>query len=549
MNPQSVRIVPLGGLGEVGMNCLALEQTDGILVVDCGIRFPDADLGVELLHPDFTYLLERRNQVVGVFLTHGHEDHVGALPYLLRELSVPVWGPAHALKLALRRVRQRGLPQAQTDFRVVKAGRIYPVGPFVVEPIQVSHSIVEATALRIETRGGVVLHTGDFKFDGTPPDGKPTDEARLSELGDRGIDLLLSDSTNVDSPKHSGSEAQVAEALEDVVARAPGRVVVGMFSSNVQRLISLGGIAERTGRRIGTLGRGLRTHVEMAHDLGHLAWSSTIRLLPDAIARTPPRQSLILAGGTQGEPNSALARLARAEHPALALDGGDSVLLSSRVIPGNELRVSELTSQLLRLGVQLHSRNNCPSIHVSGHASLEELERMLMLTRPRAFIPVHGTLRHMMAHADLAALCGVSQRLVLENGQTAQLDASGLERLSPVGSGRVSVDRAHHVLAPAALQARAHVGRSGLVQLSLLVDSKGQLRAEARLSVVGVVGLESAAARGELVAEAERALGKYSVNWKKEGLNVEERLAGYLTVRLERRLGVRPYVKAHVLTV
>lgn len=531
------------------MNCLALEQADGILVVDCGIRFPDTDVGVELLHPDFTYLLERRNQVVGVFLTHGHEDHVGALPYLLKHLPLPVWGPAHALKLARRRVRQRGLPNAQVDFRAVEVGRNYSVGPFVVEPIRVSHSIIDATALRIETRGGVVLHTGDFKFDGAPPDGEPTDEARLGELGDRGIDLLLADSTNVDSPKHSGSEAQVAEALEAVVSRARGRVVVGMFSSNVQRLISLGAIAERTGRRICTLGRGLRTHVETAHDLGHLAWSPSIRLLPEALASAPRQESLVLAGGTQGEPNSALARMARAEHPGLGLEEGDSVLLSSRVIPGNELRVSELTSQLLRLGVALHSRHNCPSIHVSGHASAEELEHMLMLTRPGAFIPVHGTLRHMRAHAELAAQCGVSRRLVLENGQTAQLEASGLERLPSVASGRVSVDRADQVLDSVVLRERAQIGRSGLVQLSMVVDATGRCRAQAKVTVVGVAGLDGAKAQRELVADAERALGRYATIWKKEGLSLEERLAGYLAVRVERRLGVRPYLQAHVLTL
>jgi ribonuclease J len=533
------------------MNCLALEQDDGILIIDCGIGFPSDDHGVEILHPDFEYLLQRRNRVCGVFLTHGHEDHVGALPYLLSALNVPVWGPAHALKLGQRRVREcaNALGTPPVDWRTVVPGQRYRVGPFQVEPVRVSHSIIEATALSIETCAGVIVHSGDFKFDGHPPDGVPTDSARLKELGDRGIALLLSDSTNIDSPSDSGSERRVAEALGELVDSAPRRVVVGMFSSNVQRLISLGQIARRSGRRIGLLGRSLSTHVEIAHDLGHLAWPEEQRVPSDQLSQVPPRELLLLAGGTQGEPASALARLSRAEHAAMTLDAGDRVLLSSRVIPGNERRVSQLTSQLLRLDVDLHARVNAPDIHVSGHAARPELTRMIELLRPAAFIPVHGTLHHLRRHAELAQELGVSRCVVIENGQQAELSAGQLCAGDYFPSGRIAVDRSHRALSSEVLQTRTEIGRTGLVHVCVVLDENGSVCTPPRLSVMGVPGLESPASQQDLALQAERTLRKQSQLWRKRGLAPEQELERALGFHLERRLGVRPCTRVQVVNV
>jgi ribonuclease J len=544
-------VVPLGGLGEVGMNCLAVETDEAILVIDCGITFPEDDHGIELLHPDFSYLLERAHKVCGVFLTHGHEDHIGALPYLLPELNVPVWGPPHALKLALRRIRDRPGKSStlQVDLRPAVAGKRYEVGPFAIEPVRVSHSIIEATALFVESSAGTLLHTGDFKFDPDPPDGQPTDEDRLLALGDRGVDILLSDSTNIDSLGSAGSESEVADALADVIGAARQRVVVGLFSSNVQRLISLGQIAKKTGRRIGLLGRSLRTHVDAAHDLGHLAWQSDMRLGTDEFAQCKPSQLLVLAGGTQAEAGSALTRIAQASHPALVLSAGDSVVLSSRVIPGNDRRVSRMVSELLRLDVQLHTHVSRRELHTSGHANRGELTHMLELVRPRCFIPVHGARHHLHNHAELARRSGVEQCLVIENGQVAQLAQGRLGFGETVRAGRIAIDRGMEPLSGDVLRQRAALGRSGIAQLSVVLDREGALRSPAQLSTFGVAAFDAPGASERLAREAELLLQKQSKIWQRRGRDAAEELEKFLGWRLERLIGKRPHVSVLISQV
>jgi ribonuclease J len=530
------------------MNCLALETEEALLVIDCGITFPEDDHGVELLHPDFSYLLERAHKVCGVFLTHGHEDHIGALPYLLSQLNVPVWGPRHALQLALRRVRDRPgkLSALKVDFRRADPGQRHAVGPFVVEPIRVSHSIIEATALYVESSAGSVLHTGDFKFDPAPPDGQPTDEARLLELGERGVDVLLSDSTNIDNHGSAGSESRVADALSEVICEAPQRVVVGLFSSNVQRLISLGQIAKKTGRRIGLLGRSLRTHVDTAHDLGHLAWPSDQRLTNEELAACRRSNLLVLAGGTQAEAGSALTRIAQASHPALTLAAGDSVILSSRVIPGNDRRVSRMLSELLRLDVALHTHTTERDLHTSGHANRDELSHMLELVRPRCFIPVHGARHHLHNHAELARRSGVEQCLVIENGQVAGLVAGRLERLEQVRSGRIAIDRGMQPLSSGVLRQRAALGRTGVAQLSVVLDRQGALSCPAQLSTWGVATFDEPEQSQRLAREAEQLLQTQSKIWLRRGRNAAEELEKFLAWRLERLIGKRPHVSVQI---
>jgi len=549
--PKTLRIVPLGGLGEVGMNCLALETDDDLLVIDCGITFPEENQGIDLLHPDFSYLLGRAEKVRGVFLTHGHEDHIGALPFLLSQLNVPVWGPPHALKLALRRVKDRHGDERslKVDFRPALPGQRYTVGSFQIEPIRVSHSIIEATALYVESPAGSVLHTGDFKFDPDPPDGQPTDEARLAELGAAGVDLLLSDSTGIDSRGPAGSESSVADTLAGLIDNASQRVFVGLFSSNVQRLISLGKIAEKTGRKIGLLGRSLRTHVDAAHDLGHLEWSSAHRLGNEQIASCPRSQVLVLAGGTQAETGSALARLAEAAHPTVRLDAGDRVILSSRVIPGNDRRVSRMLSSLLRLGIDLHTHMTERDLHTSGHANEGELRHMLELVRPRCFIPVHGARHHLHNHALLAQECGVQSTLVIENGQVAGVRAGRLLQLERVKSGRIAIDLGREPLSASVLRERAMLGQRGVAQLHVVLDGEGTLRGPALLSTFGVASFDEPEASLELAREAEQLLQNQAKIWQRRGRDMADELEKFLGWRLERLIGRRPHISIQISRV
>ena len=549
--PKTLRVIPLGGLGEVGMNCLALETDDDLLVIDCGITFPEENQGIDLLHPDFSYLLGRAEKVRGVFLTHGHEDHIGALPFLLSQLNVPVWGPPHALKLALRRVKDRHGDERslKVDFRPALPGQRYSVGSFQIEPIRVSHSIIEATALYVESPAGNVLHTGDFNFDPEPPDGQPTDETRLAELGAAGVDLLLSDSTGIDSRGPAGSESSVADTLAGLIESASQRVFVGLFSSNVQRLISLGKIAEKTGRKIGLLGRSLRTHVDAAHDLGHLEWSSANRLGNEQLASCPRSAVLVLAGGTQAETGSALARLADAAHPTVRLDAGDRVILSSRVIPGNDRRVSRMLSSLLRLEIDLHTHMTERDLHTSGHANQAELRHMIELVRPRCFIPLHGARHHLHNHALLAQQCGVESTLVIENGQVAGVRQGRLVQLERIKSGRIAIDLGREPLSPAVLRERAMLGQRGVAQLHVVLDSDGTLRGPALLSTFGVASFDEPEASLELAREAEQLLQNQSKIWLRRGRDMADELEKFLGWRLERLIGRRPHISIQISRV
>ncbi len=538
----TLRIVPLGGLGEIGMNCLALEQPDGILVVDAGTCFPSDDLGVDVIHPDFTWLEEHADRVAGVFLTHGHEDHIGALPYLLDRIDVPVYGPPHALALAKRRLSEHDFRAGDLDLHEVPAGSVIRVGPFEVETLRVSHSIVEASALCIGTAEGYVVHTGDFTFDSDPPDGQPTDETRLAALGARGVEVLLSDSTNIDTEERPGSERSVGAALSRIVAGASGRVIVALFASNVQRLILLGEIAAQSGRKLALLGRSLQSQREIASALGHLRWPSNLVVAPEDIAAVPRERLLVLAGGTQAEPNSAMSRLAAGVHPHLTLDEGDSVVFSSRVIPGNERPVLGLMNDLMRRGLRLHHRGTDPDVHTSGHAGRTEQRRMIELTSPQAFVPIHGTLSHLLRHAELARDAGVDQTRVIENGHTVHYSrARGLTSGDRVPSGRVAVDLGGEPLAGDDLKRRAELGRSGLLCVSVTIDDRGEVTEPPVVSARGVPAVDGSdtALRGvarDVLAALARVRG-----WRGVDLEDEVRRAARRSVTT--LSGARPVVE------
>lgn len=542
-----LRIVTLGGLGAIGMNCMVLEQGQDLLVIDCGVTFPSDDLGVDVLHPRFDHLFDRESRVRGVFLTHGHEDHIGALPYLLDRLDVPVWGPAHALALVRRRLAEHGFDVDRLPLHEVRVGDRVQVGSFEVEPIRVTHSIADATALAIRTVAGVVLHTGDFKLDARPCDGELTDEARLRALGDEGIRLLLSDSTNVDSPGWSTSESVVGESLERTILAAEQRVVVGLFASNVQRLTSLGAIARRAGRKICLLGRSMQNHVDVARELGRLDWPSDLVISPLDAQGLPRRELLGLATGTQAETKAALARLALGTHPRLRLDPGDQVILSSRVIPGNDRVVVAMMSDFLRAGIEVVSRWSQPGIHASGHAHRDEQRTMLELTRPRSFVPVHGTLHHLTRHAELARGLGVADVRVIEDGQIIGLRREGeVELRGKTTSGRVAV-AGGEAIDPSVLRERTNLARQGVLAVAVVLDEAGRGVGRARVTGSGVCGPLDGDVL-ELASRAvDRALGALDdrTRRREESLLEAVRLAARRAVEAE--IGVRPTVLVQVV--
>ncbi len=490
---RALRIFALGGLGEIGMNCLALEQRGEVLLVDCGVTFDDRRLGIDVVHADFAALEPYR--IVGLFVTHGHEDHIGAIPYFLRRYDVPVYGPRYALGLVRERAAEHEILDHVMLHEIAPRERV-GLGSFEVEPIRVTHSIADATGLAIRTDAGLVIHTGDFKFDETPPDGETFDVVRFEELGREGVRLLMSDSTNIDARGPTGSEESVARAIEDIVKDADQAVVVAMFASNVHRLRVLGEIARRHGRKLVALGRSVSTHARVARSVArstgehagapYLDWPSDL-VWPVDRARELPRRALLgVATGTQGEDAAALARLARGEHPAFDLVAGDVVIMSSRVIPGNEAAVVRVMGDLLRRGVELRTGWSDRGVHVSGHAHRDEQRRMIEMVRPRAFVPLHGTLHHLFRHAELARELGVAQVCVLENGEVGELDADGLSKSGRVHAGRIHVF-AQRVLPHNVLHERAALASHGTAHVVVQVDERGRLAGDIALSTRGVL--------------------------------------------------------------
>jgi ribonuclease J len=542
----TIRLVPLGGLGEIGMNCFAIEQPDGILVVDCGTAFPSNDVGVDVIHPDFTFLLERAEMIRGVVLTHGHEDHIGALPYLLAELDVPVWGPPHALGLARRRLTEHDFAARELSLREAHAGRPFAVGPFQVEPIRVSHSIVEASALAVKTCAGTLIHSGDFNMDPDPPDGEPTDVERLRQLGDEGVSLLLSDSTNVDSETRAGSEREVGAALGRIVAQAEARVFIVIFASNIQRLKQIGEIARRTGRKLCLLGRSLNTQYEVASEIRRLSWPSDLLISPEQAREWPRRELIVLAGGSQAEPNSAMNRLAMGTHQLLQIEPGDSAILSARTIPGNERPVAGMLDQLLRRGAHLHTRLSDPDVHTSGHGARAEQTKMLDLVRPRAFLPVHGTLRHLVRHAELARSRGVSDVLVIENGHVASFDPErGLARAGSVPSGKIAIAIGGARLEPEMVRRRIDLGRYGVASISVVLDEEGFIVAGPGVRTRGLPSIDDEPVALRAIATDVAATLERIRTWRNVDENEEIRRAARR--RLVQLCGCRPVIEVQVL--
>ena len=520
-----VHIVALGGLGEIGMNCMAIEADGRIAVVDCGVMFPNESVGIDVIVPDLTWLLSQRERVGAVFVTHGHEDHIGALPQLLDAVKVPVHVPRFARALLEGRLREAGV---RADLREVVPGDVRGAGeasPIAAEFIAVTHSIPDACALALRTPQGVLLHSGDFKIDAAPVGGRGFDLARFEALGREGVRLLLSDSTNAERPGTSASESQVAAALEGAFEPARGRVFVACFASNVHRIQQVAATARAFGRRLALLGRAMETNVRLAIELGYLVLAPWQLCSVEEARDLPPRELCVLTSGTQGEPRSALARLSRGEHPALAVGPGDLVVLSSRFIPGNEIAIGHVVNELARRGAEVAYEDLRP-LHVSGHAHEAEQRRLLAAARPQHFVPIHGEFRHLARHAAHAASEGVAHRHVLVDGEVLEIADGGarvLEERLPVGRVYADRDAAGTGVGELVLRDRRLLADAGLCIVVVAVDRvTGDVVRGPEIFGRGVAGFEGN--EDAVRAEALRAVEELSATAREDRGEVQEAL-------------------------
>jgi ribonuclease J len=468
MTDQKLQIVPLGGLGEFGMNMTAIRYADDIIVVDAGMMFPEAELlGVDLVMPDLTFLKENQALVRALVLTHGHEDHIGAVPYFLSEIDVPVYGTAFTLALVDRRLEEYELEE-EPRFIKVKPKQVLEIGPFKIEFIHVTHSIVSAVALAITTPLGVIIHTGDYKVDPTPTDNELFDLHTLADYGKRGVLLLLSDSTNSDRPGYTESERAVRPRMEEIFSRSERRIVVSCFSSSIHRIQLVLDLAHEYNRSVAVFGRSMTTVTEIAHGLGLLDIPDGILLRPQDALDRPPDKVAFLISGTQGEPMSALARVAVDNHKHAAVEAGDTVVLSARIIPGNEKAIFRMIDHMSRRGADVLYGSMNPPLHVSGHASVEEMKLILNLVRPRYFMPIHGEFRQLSKHARLAEhlrFAGLEESFVMESGDVLEIDHHGARKAGRVTVGRVCIDSGSvdEVVEEMVIRDRRHLSEDGIV--------------------------------------------------------------------------------------
>jgi ribonuclease J len=476
----SLRVIPLGGLGEVGKNMTVYELDDERIVVDAGMSFPrDEHLGVDVILPDFGYLHDR--PVRAVLLTHAHEDHVGALPYLMREVRVAeVWATRLTLGLVKSKLDEHGLLRAAELREIDPEAGAEEFGPFRIEFVRMAHSVPDSVGLAIETAAGRVFHTGDWKLDHTPVDGLKTDVGRLAEIGNRGVDLLLGDSTNAERPGFTRSERVVGEAFRQIIPSRRGRVLVSSFASNIHRMQQAIDVAVDTGRKVAVVGRSMRRNLNVARNLGYVSMPEDMLVRPADLDEIPPHEQLILCTGSQGEPLSALTRIAYNDHPAVKVERGDTVIISARPVPGNELRVHDAINRLTKNGAEvLHEEN--AEVHVSGHARAEELRTLIGLVRPKAVMPIHGEFRMQAAHARLAQEAGVPAGSIVmaENGDVVELSREGVRIVDRVEAGMTFVDGLGiGDISDVALRDRRHLSEDGVLIVVTTIANGGTSQPE-----------------------------------------------------------------------
>jgi ribonuclease J len=547
---QSLTAIPLGGLGEFGMNMMALRFGDDILVIDCGMMFPESELlGVDLVIPDISYLKQNRAHVRAIVLTHGHEDHIGALPYILRDLNVPVYGTRFTLALVKKRLDEAGLLES-TTLREVIPGRMVEIGPYEIEFISVTHSTVDCVALAIRTSLGVIIHTGDFKIDQTPVGGAPFDLHTFAKYGNEGVLALFSDSTNVERPGFTPSERAIVPRVEELCRAAPRRVILSCFASSIHRIQQVIDIASRVNRKIAFVGRSMVDNVEIAHSLELLRIPDGMVVRQQDIRGFDPKRILILASGTQAEPMSSLSRIAVDNHRFVSVDENDSVILSARIIPGNEKSIFRMLDHMFRRRALVYYDNSSGIIHVSGHASQEEQKLMLQLVKPKYFIPVHGEFRHLFRHAALASQLGVvsGEILLIEDGQQIEFTEDGAYRRDPVTAGRVCVDSGSlEEIEDVVIRDRKHLSEDGIVVPIIAIDKHtGKMESHPEIVTRGLMsdnGQELiAGARLVIMKTVEESNAEEKSDWGviKEKIRVD--LKRYISKQTSKRPLILPVI-------
>jgi ribonuclease J len=544
-DPDALYFLPLGGAGEIGMNLNLYGYRGQWLIVDCGVTFgDDAQPGVDVVFADPAFIVERRDQLLGIVATHAHEDHIGAIPYIWPQLRCPVWATPFTASVLRAKLVEARLADQVTINTVPLSGR-FTIGPFELELITLTHSIPEPNAVAIRTSAGTVLHTGDWKLDPDPLIGAATDEARLRAIGDEGVLAIVCDSTNALKPGHSGSEGDLRRSLTELIGGYDGRVAVACFASNVARLSTIAHAARAHDRDVALVGRSLWRMDKAARENGYLA--DVPRFLTEDEAGYIPREKILLiCTGSQGEPRAALARIAREDHPNITLDEGDVVIFSSRIIPGNEKPIARLHNELVRLGIDIVTEAD-HFVHVSGHPAQDELVHMYQMIRPRIAIPVHGEARHMAAHADLALRCQVEEALVIENGDLVRLDRGGAAIVAEVPAGRIVSDgKSLLPLRGAVLQQRRRAGSDGSVVATIVVDRRGWLAAPPQISLVGLAeaNAEPAAALRDALADALEGL---PVPLRHDDNQLRETARRVLRRGINERFGKRPLIDVQLV--
>ena len=463
-----LQVIPLGGLGEFGMNCMAVRFGDDIIVIDAGLMFPEAELlGVDIVVPDISYLIENRQKVRGIILTHGHEDHIGALPWFLAELKVPVWGTEFTLAYVEDKLDEHGLLE-DADLREMRPNERFKAGVFTIHPIHVTHSLVDCVALAIHTPLGVIIHTGDFKVDPTPTDNKLFDLHSFAEYGKNGVLALFQDSTNVERKGYTPSERAVRRKFDEIFAHTQRRLFISCFSSSIHRIKLAVELAHMHGRKIAFIGRSMNNSSEIAEDLGYIEVPEGLVINPGEMKNFPPEKVCVLISGTQGEPMSALSRAAVDNHKHAKIEKGDTVVLSSRIIPGNEKTIYRMIDHLFRREAYvIYDDGTYPPVHVSGHASQDELKLIINLVKPRYFIPIHGEYRQLKLHAEMAgAMHGsVGKVMLIESGDILEFDEVGARKAGRVNIGRVCIDSGNRtdVVEDLIIKDRRHLSEDGIV--------------------------------------------------------------------------------------
>jgi ribonuclease J len=549
MDIKNLKIIPLGGLGEFGMNCLALRWEDDIIVIDAGLMFPESELlGVDIVVPDISYLIENKAHVRGIILSHGHEDHIGGLPWILNEIKVPVYATEFTLAYVEGKLEEHRLLD-ETELIEIRPKEKFTIGPFTIEPIHVTHSLVDAVSLAIETPVGVVIHTGDFKIDLAPLDGKPFDLHTFAEYGKRGVLALLQDSTNVERSGYTPSETAVIPRLDEIFSRTKKKLFFSCFSSSIYRIRIALELARKHGRKVAIVGRSMMESTEIAQDLGYIDVPNGLIVNPGQMRDFSPEQLMVLISGTQGEPMSALSRAAVDNHKHARIDAGDTVVLSSRVIPGNEKGIFRVIDHLYRRDANvIYDDGHSGLIHVSGHGSQEELRLLINLVRPKFFIPVHGDYRYLRKHAEVALQTGaVEQAIVIEDGDVLELCKDDARKRDKVTAGRILIDSGSSidVVEDLVIRDRRILSEDGIVLAVLAINKRtGKVEQQPEIILRGFGGADITEQARESVY---KTLDGLNTEQKSDYGMVKEKVRADLKRLIQKTTGRRPMIMPVIL--